>query len=213
MKKAILTVLLSLLFHFGFSQNWEEWTRQKKTTIKRLMEQIAANKVYIEHAQKGYKIVTDGLHFIRDIKDGDFRLHLGFFDSLRIVNPKIRNSSKVAAIVALQVQIIQSNKKALEAVQESGQFTNAELDYCRKVFDNLLSECSKDIDELFIVITHGEIAMPDDERLQRIDRIYAKMQDKGSFSSSFGNEMSVLAMQRLADQTAINYSKRLNEYQ
>src|SRR5690606_28402624 len=135
MKKLVLLIALFSASNFSSAQNWEEWTRQKKTKIKRLLEQIAANKVYIEYAQKGYKIVADGLHTIRDIKNGDFRQHFGFIVSLKVVNPKIRNSAQVAAILAAQLQLIRRAKQALEVVQESGQFTQEELDYCKKVFD------------------------------------------------------------------------------
>lgn len=212
MKKLFLLIALFSASNFSSAQNWEEWTRQKKTKIKRLLEQIAANKVYIEYAQKGYKIVTDGLHTIRDIKNGDFRLHFGFIDSLKVVNPKIRNSAQVAAILAAQLQLIRRAKQALEAVQESGQFTQEELDYCKKVFDNLLDACIQHLDELFMVIRSGEAAMSDDERLQRIEGIYVAIQEKSSFAASFSNEMIVLAIQRLTELTELDYSKHLKGF-
>ena len=211
--KSIIILILSFAFvTTNYAQTWEEWTRQKKTKIKRLLEQIAANKVYIEYAQKGYKIVTDGLHTIRDIKNGDFRLHLGFIDSLKVVNPKIKDGAKVAAIIAAQLHLLKVTKQAMDAVRESGQFTADELDYCKKVFDNLLDECIKNIDELFFVITSGEASMSDDERIKRVDRLYADMQDKSTFTASFSNEMSVLAIQRLAEQTELDYSKRIKGF-
>ncbi len=215
MRKILVMLSLFTLTISTNAQTWEEWTQQKKTAIKRLMEQIAANQVYIEYAQKGYKIVSDGLHTIRDIKNGDFHLHLGFIDSLKVVNPKIRSWAKVADIIACQLRIIKSTKQALAAVRESGQFTNEELDYCKKVFDNLLNECLKNIDELMLVITSGELEsdsyrMTDDERIKRIGKIYLDMQDKSAFTSSFSNEMSVLAIQRLTAQTELNYSKTIN---
>ncbi len=212
MRKLIFLVVLLSVGLFSRAQTWEEWTRQKKTKIKRLLEQIAANKVYIDYAQKGYQIVTDGLHTIRDIKDGDFRLHLGFMDSLKIVNPKIRNSAKVAAIMAAQLRLIKVTKQALDAVRESGQFTNDELDYCKRVFDQLLDECVQQLDELFVVITNGQASMNDDERMQRIDRLYADLQEKSAFTASFSNEMSVLAIQRMTEQTELDYSKRIKGF-
>lgn len=212
MKRAIALIVLISFAGISYSQTWEEWTRQKKTKIKRLLEQITANKVYIEYAQKGYQIVTDGLHTMRDIKDGDFRLHLGFMDSLKIVNPKIKNSTKVAAIMAAQLRLIKVTKQALDAIQKSGQFTNDELDYCKRVFDQLLDECVQHLDELFVVITNGKASMSDDERLQRIDHLFADMQEKSSFTASFTNEMSVLAIQRMTEQTELDYSKRIKGF-
>ena len=212
MKKLLVLAGLLSISLLATSQTWEEWTKQKKTRIKHLLEQIAANKVYIEYAQKGYKIVTDGLHSIRDIKNGDFHLHLGHIDSLKVVNPKIKNWAKVADIIAAQLRVLKSARNAINAVRESGQFTSDELDYCKNVFDYLLSECLRNIDELMMVITSGELEMTDDERVKRIERIYLDMQDKSAFTASFSNEMSLLAMQRLSEQTEINYSKKINGY-
>ncbi|MBK6993319.1 MAG: hypothetical protein IPH34_16520 [Chitinophagaceae bacterium] len=69
----------------------------------------------------------------------------------------------------------------------------------------------KTIDELFMVITSGELEMKDDERLKRIDKLYADMQDKYSFCSSFSEEMGLLSVQRMGEQMEINRSKILND--
>ncbi len=212
MRKMLLLLSLFVISVNANAQTWEEWTQQKRTKIKRLMEQIAANQVYIEYAKKGYNIVSGGLHTIRDIKNGDFRLHLGFIDSLKVVNPKIKGWVKVADIITAQLRIIKAGKQALDFIRESTQFTNDELDYCKKVFDNLLEECIKNIDELFIVITNGELSMSDDERIKRIEKLYLDMQEKSSFTASFSNEMSVLAIQRLTEQTEIDYSKKIKGF-
>jgi hypothetical protein len=52
--------------------------------------------------------------------------------------------------------------------------------------------------------------MIDDERIKRIDQLYTDMQDKYSFCQSFGEECSVLAIQRLSEQNEILMSKKLN---
>jgi len=117
----------------------------------------------------------------------------------------------VAEIIAQQLRIIKAGKQALDFIRESDQFTSDELDYCKKVFDNLLEECIKNIDELLLVITNGQLSMNDDERIKRIEKLYLDMQEKSSFTASFSNEMSVLAMQRLTEQTEIDYSKRIGQ--
>lgn len=182
--------------------------QQKKNQIKRLLEQIAANKVYIDYLEKGYKIAHDGLQTIQKIKKGDFNLHFNFFDSLNKVNPKIKNWARVADIIAYQIRIIKRTKQTIQEIRKANQFTDDELDYCKKVFDNLLDECLKNIDELVMIITDGKVEMKDDERIKRIDRLYVDMQDKYSFTSGFSNEMGILSAQRLSEQMEINLSKK-----
>jgi hypothetical protein len=210
--KIIFCLLLSGCCVSASTQTLEEWTQQKQTKIKRLLEQIAANKVYLDYTKKGYKIVSGGLHTIRDIKKGDLKLHLGHFDSLKVVNPAIKGWIKVTDIILYQTRIIKTGKQALDAVKQSGQFSNEELNYCKKVFDLLLEECLKSIDELLLVISSGDTEMTDDERIKRIDKVYLDMQDKVSFASSFRNDMNLLALQRQNERTELNYSKILNAY-
>jgi len=59
--------------------------RKRRSTI--YFSRIAANKVYIDYIEKGYKIAHSGLQTIHDIKRGDFNLHFSFLDSLKKSKP------------------------------------------------------------------------------------------------------------------------------
>jgi hypothetical protein len=193
------------------AQTAEEWYQQKETQKKYLLLQIAALKVYLDYAEKGYAIANRGLQGIRSIKEGDFSLHNEFFNSLRQVNPDIKNWNRVADIIALQLKIVKQTKEVLAAIKESNQLIPEEMDYCRKVFDNLLTECLKNIDELIRVTASGELEMKDDERIKRIENLYLDMQDKFSFSSSFGEEIKLLSYQRLNEKREIEISRALSK--
>ena len=211
--KTIFILLLLGISLFAKAQNWEEWTQLRKTQKKYLWQQIAALQVYIGYAKKGYDVANKGLATIRNIKNGDFNLHRDFIGSLKQVNPKIKKYAKVADISAYQVRIMKETKKTLQGMRETGQFTTDELDYCKIVFDNLLKECLKSIEELFLLITSGVLEMKDDERIKRIDALYADMQNKYAFSSTFSEEMGLLSVQRIGEQIEINLSKILNGLQ
>lgn len=211
MKRILILALAGIFsFHPSNAQTFGEWFNQKATQKKYLLQQIAALQVYIGYAKKGYKIVNSGIKTIRNIKNGDFNLHRDFFNQLKNVNPAIRKYAKVADIIAYQVKIIKQTKATLQQIREAKQFTDAELDYCKQVFDNLLDECMKTVEELILVTTSGKLEMKDDERLKRIDVLYADAQDKYSFACSFGDDMSLLAVQRLGEQMEINRSKLIN---
>lgn len=212
--KTILIILL-LTGNAVNAQTFEEWTQQKKTQKKYLLQQIAALQVYFGYVKKGYDLANKGLTTIRNIKSEDFNLHRDFFGSLKQVNPQIGRYARVADIITYQLSIMKQTNKTLQDIREAGQFNTDELGYCKKVFDNLLEECLKSIDELFLVITSGELEsdsyrMKDDERIKRIDILYADMQNKYAFSCSFSEEMGLLSVQRLGEQIEINRSKILN---
>jgi hypothetical protein len=211
MKKIFLLLIVgSLAFNEAHAQTFNEWFNQKSTQRQYLLQQIAALQVFIGYARKGYNIADKGISAIRNIKNGDFNLHRDFFNALKNVNPKISKYVKVADIIAFQIRIIKQAKQTLQGIRETKQFTVEELNYCKQVFDNLLDECVKTIDELLLVTTSGELEMKDNERLKRIDAIYADMQDKYSFCSSFSDEVGVLSVQRMGEQMEINRSKIIN---
>jgi hypothetical protein len=211
MKKIIfLTAAIIALQYCGYGQAAGELINQKQTQKKYLLQQIAALHTYISYAKKGYNIVSSGIHTIRDIKKGELNLHNTFFNSLKNVNPKISRYAKVADIIAYQIRIIKQTKETIKGIRETKQFTTDELNYCIAVFNNLFAECVTTIDELMLVITNGQLEMKDDERLKRIDKLYADMQDKYAFCSSFSDDMALLSIQRFGEQLEINRSKLLN---
>lgn len=210
--KRILLLATAGLFAFlsSTAQTADEWLNQNSTQKKYLLQQIAALKVYLGYAKKGYTIVSSGVNTIRNIKNGDLNQHRDFFNQLKNVNPAIRKYAKVADIIAYQVKIVKQTKITIQQIRETKQFTEAELDHCKQVFDNLLNECMKTVEELILVTTSGKLEMKDDERLKRIDGLYADVQDKYSFACAFSEDMGLLAVQRLGEQMEINRSKLIN---
>lgn len=185
----------------------------QKPKHKRLIEQIAALQVYIGYAQQGYTIANKGLTTVRNIKNGDFNLHRDFISSFKKVNPKIKGYAKVADVIALQIRIIKETKECLRGVKDAKQFSKAEIDHCSMVFENVLNSSLENMEQLLAVISDGELQMKDDERLKRIDALYADMQDKFAFSSSFSEEMALLTVQRMHQRGDIELSKKLNGLQ
>ncbi len=201
MKKLLIIILLLLPFFIQAQNN---------KRFMYMIQQIAANKIYIGYLEKGYNIARKGLNTIHGIKKGDFNLHQDYFASLSMVNPKIKSYKRIADIITYQVRITKTANITIRNLKESQQFDDNELRYCNAVFDNLLAECWKDMDELYLIITSNELQMKDDERINRIDKIYLSFQNKYSFCQSFSEECSVLAIQRLTEQKEIKMSKELN---
>lgn len=210
MKRLLILILFVILSTGIKAQTFGEWFRQSATQKKYLLQQIAALQVYIGYVQKGYSIAKQGLNTISDIKNGEFNLHKDYFNSLKTVNPKIKTYSKIADIIALQVNIIKIYKEAAKQIKQSGTFNAGEITYTNSVFERLLEDCIKTVDELIAVTTSGQLEMKDDERLKRIDDLYNDMQDKYTFVKGFSNEAKLLAVSRIREQNDIQISRSIN---
>lgn len=209
MKRLFITLLLVAVVHMSYGQTWKEWFKQRKTQIEYYVKQIAAFKVYADYLQKGYNIAKDGTGLISDIKHGDFKLHNNYFSSLKSVSSSVRNYSKVSAIISDQTAILKSFRKLLNYCDGSEQMSSSEKEYINSVYSNLKRESGKDLDELLLVITSANLEMKEDERIQKIDRIYLSMKDKLSFTRSFSHQVYVLIQQRLSDKMDVERSKRI----
>ena len=194
-KITIILLLISIQIN-SYAQGLGEWVNQKKTQTKYLVDQIVALQVYISYLEKGYRISKDGLSLTRDIKEGEFNLHKSYLGSLKTVNPHIMKYPKIAGTLSMQMGILNEHLVTINLSKESGRFNVEELDYIKKVYSNLEDEAEKDLDELQLVITNGQMQMTDDERIKEIDRIYNRVRDKYSFSKSFSNKAKLLAQQR-----------------
>ncbi len=196
MKFIMILITGMILSTAAPAQTWNEWFKQKKTQKKYLVKQIALLRVYLGYLKKGYEIADKGLTTIHNIKNGDFNLHRDFFGSLKNVNPHIKNSAKVADIIAFQVYIIQNIKRVNNFCKNNEYFTPEEIRYVAAVYSNMLFLCDASISELLTIIRSNETEMKDDERLVRIDRLYDDMLDKHAFVQSFDSDVRLIARER-----------------
>jgi hypothetical protein len=210
MKKTLLFLLLLVSVAGSLqAQTFEEWFQQKKTQKKYLLQQIVALQVYIGYAQKGYKIAKEGLTTIGGFTKGEFNLHTDYFNSLKSVNPVIKRYTKVAEIIALQVKIVQNYNRTYRRLNRNDMFSGDELVYIGRVFNRLLDDCEKTLDELLTITTDGKLEMKDGERIERIDKLYLDMQDKYTFSQSFSNDAKSLAASRVKEKKDVQISRAL----
>ena len=202
----IFVLALLMLVSTGLqAQTLSEWIRQKKTQKKYLIEQIAALQVYLGYAKKGYEIAGTGLSTIRDITGGEFKLHDLFITGLRKVSPAIRSDVRIAEIISMQLAIL----KTFNGL--ASDFKGDHLDYVLDVKAGVITECLNDLEELHLVITSGKAEMGDDERLERLNRIYASMQDKSAFTQDFYNKAIMLLNMQRSEQNALEQLRRYYE--
>lgn len=209
MKKTLLLFIVFCSALIADAQNWEEWFEQKETQKKYLLEQIAALRIYLDHARKGYDIAEKGWNTVRGIKEGDLDLHSEFFLSLSRINPWINAAPQVAGIITLEQQTREKIRQA-RRVSRSVYFTASEVIYSGKVLDGLLRECATALEELRLLTTASELDLSDDERLVRISKLYADMQETYTAACSLSANLHLLSGQRIRSQVEINHQRATN---
>lgn len=203
MKKLIVCFVMIMMIRSSFGQ--KEETQQLLLNVEKLAQlaQILSNM------KKGYEVVSKGYTTIKDISQGNFKLHETFLDKLMQVSPVVRRYKKVGDIINAQLILSKEYKVAFLRFNNSGLFNDKEIHYLSKVYGNLFQQSLRNLDELMMVITAGRLRMSDDERIAAIDRIFSEMEDMLNFLRSFNKGTDVLALQRQKEMNEAKVSGRI----
>lgn len=202
-----------MLFIFSYTasnaQTWSEWFKQKKTQKKYLLEQIAAYQVYLEYAKKGYSIAKDGTKLIGDIKNGGFDLHHQYFNSLKIVNPQIRDASQSRDIVGMYNAMVKSQTVTIKLVESSRVFNSKEVLAIKEFHSNHLKEAAYCLQEWKLMIADNKLELSDDARILRMEKLHKEMQEKYGFQLQTDAKIRTLAESRIAECKDLENLKKL----
>lgn len=204
MKQRIL-ILLLLLPGTGYGQNWNEFFKQKKTQKKYLLEQLVALRAYAGFALQGYQAVHSGLKTVRGLTGGELSLHEVFFSSLSGAGPVIRNHARLGEIILLQLRI----RREFGGLNRL-ELTGHQQQYVESVRERVLKDCLEDLDALALLLADGGLEMEDADRLDRLERIHAGMQEKREFTGSFVSGIRSLVLLKERTVRDAEASRRLH---
>lgn len=199
MKKTIMLAIL-LLLQVQFSAGQSSDVQQLLLNV----EKLSQFRQILKDMKKGYEILDKGYSTIKDISQGNFSLHKAFLDGLLNVSPTVRHYRKIGEIASYQSKLVVEYRNAYARFRSDGNFNPQELEYISGVYNRLLSESLRNLDELLLVVTAGKMRMSDDDRLKEIDRIHGQMQQKLQFLRHFNTNTTVLAVQRLKERNDIH---------
>lgn len=197
-KRVIICIAIVLCTNIkSFSQ--AEETQQLILNV----EKLAQLKEILTGLYNSYEVLHSGYTAIKNVSEGNFSLHQQFLDKLQQVSPLVRKYKKVGDIVRYQITILKEYKLAYNRFKSDRNFGASELRYLSAVYRNLFDQSLKNIDALLTVLTASKLRMSDDERLERIDKLFDDMQDKLSFLRHFNKNTNLLAIQRVKEKNDI----------
>jgi hypothetical protein len=177
--------------------------RSQAQSIAQLMEQLtldyqklAGLKSILSQMYKGYEVLNKGYHSVKDVSQGNFSLHQAFLDGLLVVSPTVRKYPRVSDIINDQSTLIGEYHLAYSSFRKDKHFSPNEVDYMLTVYNNLVSNSLKNLDDLTMIMGDSKLRMTDGERLAAIDRIYTDGHGQLSFLRSFNDKNYRVAVQR-----------------
>jgi len=209
MKKCCIGLVLCSIVLFSAPRVHAQATELMQLALN--IEKLSQFKKILSQLYDGYKILHEGYNRVKDIADGNFKLHQAFLDGLYAVNPGIKKYRRVADIISCQLKLVSEYKSALAMFRKANLFSDDDLRYFEAVYKGLFNKSISNLDELLMVITANQTRMSDDERLAIIDRVFSSMEEKLVFLRQFNSSTQVLAMQKLREKTELQSLKQLYE--
>jgi hypothetical protein len=206
MKKIVVVMSFSICSQCALCQSQE--AQQLLLNWEKLMQ----FKKILRDMYKGWKIIENGYKNIKEVSSGNFSLHKGFLDALMEVSPAVRQYGKIGDIIKCQSSLLKQCKKAFDEFEGDDIFNPTEIDHIAGVYRNLLRESVKNLDELVLVITSGELRMNDEERISAIDRIYERVMDQYFFLRDFNSSTAYLSLQRKGEKAEDDLLKKIHGY-
>lgn len=203
MKRILILLLFQVFTSYGQTQEAAQLLLNYEK-LKQLEE-------ILDNMYKGYKILTEGYNRIKGIAEGNYKLHQVFLDGLLAVNPTVRKYKRIPQIIAYQQLLVKEYKRAFNRFKDDEHLTAREIRYITYVYEQLIKQSLKNLEELTMIITASQLRMSDDERLLAIDRIFFDMVDKASFLRQFNNSTQLLIIQRAKEKSEVDALKKLNE--
>jgi hypothetical protein len=191
MKRIMLSTILALFISTQVAAQANE-AQQLLLNWEKLME---LEKI-LDNMYAGYKILSSGYNTIKNISEGNYKLHQVFLDGLFLVNPAVRNYKRIPYIIDYQRLLLKEYKNAYNRFRNDPNFSPQEIQYLANVYNYLFHASLRNLDDLTMIITATKLRMSDDERMKAIDRIFYDMESKLIFLRGFNNSTQLLAIQR-----------------
>jgi len=203
--KRCLWILLLLFFLNSKSFSQTQAIQQLLLDVEKLTQL----KNILTELKDGYEIVSNGYTTIKNISEGNFKLHDIFLKSLLEVSPAVKNYVRIKDITVAQLSLVREYKNALKQFKGSGEFSVDEMGYLEKVYAHLFNHSLDNLQTMIMVITAGKLRMSDDERINSIDVVWKDVSQQLTFLRHFNNQARILCLQRLKEKNDLSAMDQL----
>jgi hypothetical protein len=205
----IFGLLLLGVSHLAAAQGLLGVFQQQANKKKLMVAQVAALMLFDRKHALGYRIREEGLTTARGQKAQEKQAHDAYYKSLSQVSPAVGAQQKKKEMLGIQSRMESAFTSEITWQEKHRQLTQAERTYFRKVAEGLRRQAEADLSEMELVTTPGKVKLTDAERMDRIDRLVAAIQDKYAFALSFTGKCRKLALARLGQQQDQEQLKKL----
>ena len=166
--------------------------------VQRLQNQTIA----LQNAEQQVEntLHLNSLNGISDWLNKEKTLYAGYYQELAKVRRLIADYDAVKRIISQQTQLVGEYQNANALLRRDPHFSPDELKYMGTIYNGILQESLRNLDETITVISDAATQMDDAERLERISKAAKAMQTNLDHLRQFNRQNAGLSLQRAKDE-------------
>ena len=175
--------------------------------IQRLQNKV----IVLQNAQKAIENEMSKLKLdeISGWVEKQRKLYADYFDELNKVKSAISTYHRVKDIIEKQGSIMNEYKSAWNLFKQDKNFTTDEVSYIGKVYNGILDESIKNLDQVFLAVNAFTTQMTDAQRIELINNAADKVDENLHDLRQFNDQNKMLSFQRAAEYGDVDVTRRL----
>jgi len=221
MKKLLAVVLLALCFMVSPVQNANaqipimEIIKQAITkvivAVDLKIQRLQNKTIWLQNAQKVLENKMSELKLteISDWVEKQRAQYANYFDELWRIKAALAYYQRVKDIIEKQLQLVKEYKAAWALFKQDKNFTADELDYMQEVYNGMMDESIKNLDQLSLVINAFVTQMSDAKRMEIINEVDHNLDENLTDMREFNNQNKMISLHRASEKGDIETVKKL----
>ena len=221
MKKLLAVVLLALCFMVLPVQNTNaqipimEIIKQAITkvivAVDLKIQRLQNKTIWLQNAQKVLENKMSELKLteISEWVEKQRAQYANYFDELWRIKAALAYYQKVKDIIEKQLQLVNEYKATWTLFKQDKNFTVDELDYMQEVYNGMMDESVKNLDQLSLVINAFVTQMSDAKRMEIINEVDHNLDENLTDMREFNNQNKMISLQRASEKGDIETVKKL----
>lgn len=175
------------------------------------VQQMQNKTLWLQNAQKELedKMAQLKLKDISDWANKQKKLYSDYYAELQKVKSVIAAYSEVKDITQRQLRLVREYNSAYSLFKQDRNFSASEISYMGQVYNGILNESVRDLDELLLAVNSFSTTMSDAQRLAIIAKTAKKMDDNLRDLLQFNAQNKKLSMQRARSLNDYNTTRQL----
>jgi hypothetical protein len=162
------------------------------------IQRLQNKTIWLQNAQKQIENTLSKLKLdeISDWTKKQRDIYKDYYEELQKVKSIIIYYQRIKEISSKQTRLIEEYERAWNLFKKDQSFKVSELEYMEKVYDGILEESIKNIDQIFLIIDSFSTQMSDLKRLEIINKAADQIDTNYNDLRLFNQQNMLLSLQR-----------------